>query len=264
MATIPVIKAFKDLESDLSKTHRIGPWPELEQRAVLCSGRICQLLGDDDVLYPECLGRQVEALECPANARAWLAICNRNVITGRNEVVMRRRFPFGPGLVSGRKLIRNSIRWGSNLIGEAGRRFIRRRELKSAMCDPSNPYVIDSRFGGVLNTAIAFVDPDYLGVFAFRERRPVQGLAGGRRLTFVTSFGPCGETLFIASAFSTSCPVRPVRPMVPVEKPVHLLPLGMLVSIIIPCFNEEKVLESAYQRISAVLGKASICFSHAF
>jgi len=29
----------------------------------------------------------------------------------------------------------------------------------------------------------------------------------------------------------------------------------MLVSIIIPCFNEEKVLESTYQRISAVLGK---------
>jgi polyisoprenyl-phosphate glycosyltransferase len=29
----------------------------------------------------------------------------------------------------------------------------------------------------------------------------------------------------------------------------------MLISVIIPCFNEEKVLESTYQRVSAVLGK---------
>lgn len=39
--------------------------------------------------------------------------------------------------------------------------------------------------------------------------------------------------------------------MVSVAKPVHLL--GMLISVIIPCFNEEKVIESTYRRLSAAL-----------
>jgi polyisoprenyl-phosphate glycosyltransferase len=42
--------------------------------------------------------------------------------------------------------------------------------------------------------------------------------------------------------------------MVPAEESVHPLPFSMLISVIIPCFNEEKVLHSTYQRISAVLG----------
>jgi dolichol-phosphate mannosyltransferase len=41
--------------------------------------------------------------------------------------------------------------------------------------------------------------------------------------------------------------------MVSVEESVHLLTIGMLISVIIPCFNEEKVLESTYQRLSTVL-----------
>lgn len=43
--------------------------------------------------------------------------------------------------------------------------------------------------------------------------------------------------------------------MVSFAEPLYLLPLGMLISIIIPCFNEEKVLDSTYQRTSTVLGK---------
>jgi glycosyltransferase involved in cell wall biosynthesis len=54
-------------------------------------GECVTLLGDDDVLYPERLARQLEALEHPANSGAVPAICNRHVINARDEVVMRRR-----------------------------------------------------------------------------------------------------------------------------------------------------------------------------
>lgn len=104
--TIPVIKAFKDPRIRFVENEQnLGLGRNWNNVLSCARGEYVKLLGDDDVLYPECLGRQVEALECPANASAVLAICNRNVINGRNEIVMRRRFPFGPGLVSGRKVI---------------------------------------------------------------------------------------------------------------------------------------------------------------
>jgi glycosyltransferase involved in cell wall biosynthesis len=187
--TIPVIKAFKDPRIRLVENEQnLGLGRNWNNVLSCARGEYVKLLGDDDVLYPECLGRQVEALECPANASAVLAICNRNVINGRNEVVMRRGFPFGPGLVSGRKLIRNSIRWGSNLIGEPVVGLFRRRELKSAMCDPSNPYVIDlALWAELLKHGDAFVDPEYLAGFRI-SRQKTSARIGRRQAAYFRDF----------------------------------------------------------------------------
>jgi glycosyltransferase involved in cell wall biosynthesis len=187
--TIPVIKAFNDPRIRLVENEQNLGLGRNWNKVLSCArGDYVKLLGDDDVLYPECLGRQVEALECPANVSAVLAICNRNVINGRNEVVMRRRFPFGPGLVSGRRLIRNSIRWGSNLIGEPVVGLFRRRELKSAMCDPSNPYVIDlALWAELLKQGDAFVDPEYLAGFRI-SREKTSARIGRRQAAYFRDF----------------------------------------------------------------------------
>jgi glycosyltransferase involved in cell wall biosynthesis len=180
--TIPIIKDFNDTRIRLVENEQnLGLGRNWNKVLSCAQGEYVKLLGDDDLLYPECLARQVAELEQPANASAVLAICNRNVINARNEVVMRRRFPFGPGLVSGRKLIRNSVRWGSNLIGEPVVGLFRKRGLnKGAMCDRSNPYVADlALWAELLKHGDAFIDPDYLA--AFRISRAKTSARIGRR-----------------------------------------------------------------------------------
>ncbi len=188
--TIRILKGFKDPRIRLIENEQnLGLGRNWNKVLSCAGGEYVKLLGDDDVLYPGCLARQVGALEQPANASAVLAICNRKVINARNEVVMRRRFPFGPGLVSGRKLIRNSIRWGSNLIGEPVVGLFRRRELKqSAMCDPSNPYVIDlALWAELLKHGDAFVDTEYLAGFRI-SRQKTSARIGRRQAAYFRDF----------------------------------------------------------------------------
>jgi glycosyltransferase involved in cell wall biosynthesis len=90
--TVPIIKGFKDPRIRLIENEQnLGLGRNWNKVLSSAQGEYVKLLGDDDLLYSQCLARQVEALEHPANASAVLAICNRNVINARNEVVMRRR-----------------------------------------------------------------------------------------------------------------------------------------------------------------------------
>jgi glycosyltransferase involved in cell wall biosynthesis len=188
--TIRIIQGFNDTRIRLIENEQNLGLGRNWNKVLSCArGEYVKLLGDDDVLYPECLARQVAALEQSANASAVLAICNRNVINARDEIVMRRRFPFAAGLISGRKLIRNSVRWGSNLIGEPVVGLFRRRELKqSEMCDPSNPYVIDlALWAELLKHGDAFIDPEYLAGFRI-SRQKTSARIGRRQAAYFRDF----------------------------------------------------------------------------
>jgi len=188
--TVSIIKEFNDPRINLIQNEQnLGLGANWNKVLSCAQGEYVKLLGDDDVLHPQCLTRQVEALEAPVNASAVLAICNRNIINTRNEIVMRRKFPFGPGLVSGRKLIRNSVRWGSNLIGEPVVGLFRRRVLnETAMCDPSNPYVIDlALWAELLKRGGAFIDAEYLASFRI-SRSKTSARIGRRQAAYFRDF----------------------------------------------------------------------------
>ena len=91
--TVPIIKSFKDPRIRLIENQlNLGLGRNWNKVLSCAQGEYVKLLGDDDLLYPQCLARQIAALQRPANATAVLAICNRNLINARNEVVMRRRW----------------------------------------------------------------------------------------------------------------------------------------------------------------------------
>lgn len=188
--TVSIIKKFADPRIKLNQNEdNLGLGGNWNKVLSYARGEYVKLLGDDDVLYPECLARQVAIFQDSANANVALAVCNRNVINARNEVVMRRRFPFGPGRISGQKLIRKSVRWGANLIGEPVVGLFRRRELKqTAMCDPSNPYMIDlALWAELLKRGDAFIDPDYLAGFRI-SRGKTSARIGRRQAAYFRDF----------------------------------------------------------------------------
>ncbi len=191
--TVSIIKRFTDPRIRLAQNdHNLGMGLNWNKALSRARGKYVKLLGQDDVLYPECLSQQVRILEDPSNSGAVLAICNREVIDSHDHVILRRKSPFVPGLTTGAKLIRSSIRWGTNLIGEPAVGLFRREALaKTPGCDPSNPYCSDlTLWAELLKHGDAFVDSNYLAAFRISGKATSAKIGrrqGGYFRTFIKS-----------------------------------------------------------------------------
>ena len=111
------------------------------------AGQYVKILCHDDVLYPDCLQRQLEQFEIPGHSRAVLVCCARHIIDGRGKVIMTRRFSSSLKRLNGTAAIRRTIRAGTNLIGEPSAVLFRAPgESVGLQFDGSLPYVIDLDF----------------------------------------------------------------------------------------------------------------------
>jgi glycosyltransferase involved in cell wall biosynthesis len=166
--TISVVKKFGDRRIRLVENQaNLGIAGNWNKALSLATGKYVKVMGADDLLYPDCLHYQIEALEEPANAGAVLAICNSDVINANGQIVLQRRSRFPSGLNGGKELIRNCVRWGANMIGEPVVGLFKRDVLsKSGMFDPANPYMIDLAFwADLLKHGDAFMEPRRLAAF---------------------------------------------------------------------------------------------------
>jgi glycosyltransferase involved in cell wall biosynthesis len=166
--TVATIKHFSDprikLIQNASNLGMIGNFNYVLSQA---AGKYVKLLCGDDVIYPDCLRRQLEALEDPLNSQVVLAVCASDVINARSEVVLRRRSRFGTGRIAGTRLIRNCVRWGTNFIGEPGAGLFRKSVADGpSPFDSSNPYLIDmDLWVQLLKRGDAFIDKTPLAGF---------------------------------------------------------------------------------------------------
>lgn len=166
--TVALMQRFDDSRIKLYRNERnLGMGANWNKAVSISLGKYVKLLCEDDLLGPECLARQVAALENAANSQAVLTLCNRTVIDAAGRVLLKRRMPFPPGLVPGGELIRRSIRWGTNLIGEPATGLFRRHILaKNVRFDPSNPYLIDLAFwADTLRHGDAYIEQGFLASF---------------------------------------------------------------------------------------------------
>jgi hypothetical protein len=166
--TVSVVKGFKDQRIRLVQNEvNLGMGTNWNKALSLATGKYVKLLCGDDLLYRECLARQVQAFEAPSNAGVSLAVCGSDVINTNSDIVLRRNPRFPAGRVSGKTLIRKCVRWGTNLIGEPAVGLFRREVLaRSGWFDPTNPYLIDLAFWAqLLKQGDAFVDQARLAAF---------------------------------------------------------------------------------------------------
>jgi glycosyltransferase involved in cell wall biosynthesis len=166
--TVSVVTGFADPRIKLFQNEaNLGVGVNWNKALSLAKGKYVKVMGADDLLYPDCVSLQMQALENSSDSGAVLAVCNSDVIDANAEIVLRRRFRFRPGLVSGERLIRNSVRWGTNLIGEPVVGLFKRDVLsKSGMFDPADPYMIDLAFWAeFLKHGAAFMDESRLAAF---------------------------------------------------------------------------------------------------
>jgi glycosyltransferase involved in cell wall biosynthesis len=102
-----------------------GNWNRVLREA---RGEFIKLLPQDDVLHPDCLRKQVEIFDNPANSSVVLACCSRNRL----------------GRIQGLRAVCESVRSGTNLIGEPGAVLMKADILpRAGLFSAADFYVID-------------------------------------------------------------------------------------------------------------------------
>jgi len=109
----------------------------------LATGEFVKLVCGDDLLYPECLAVQVDALA--AHPSAVLAASPRDVVDAVGTPLLRDRGLAGlRGEVTGTDAIRRTVLAGTNIFGEPASVLFRRNALTDAGgWDGRFPYMID-------------------------------------------------------------------------------------------------------------------------
>jgi glycosyltransferase involved in cell wall biosynthesis len=136
----------------LMRTEAGGGAPRNWERVTAAArGELVKLVCGDDVIYPDCLRAQVEAMD--VNRSVVLVASKRDLIDARGGTVITGRGLAGlTGRVPGRVAARHTVVAGSNIFGEPACVLIRREALERAGgWDGRHPYVIDeATYVGVL------------------------------------------------------------------------------------------------------------------
>ena len=118
-----------------------GNWNRVVREA---RGEFIKLLPCDDVLHPDCLRKQVEIFDNPANSSVVLTCCSRNIIDTNGRILIKRSFRNRRGRIQGLRAVRESVRSGTNLIGEPGAVLMKSDILpRAGLFSAADFYVID-------------------------------------------------------------------------------------------------------------------------
>jgi glycosyltransferase involved in cell wall biosynthesis len=123
----------------------MGPEGNWNRCLELASGQYFKLLPHDDTLAPDCLQRQVEALEADQDLSIALTFCARAVLGPTGKSLGRRGFGGGgTGRVNAERLKLACVHAGTNVLGEPGALLFRKSLAdRVGPFDATNPYVID-------------------------------------------------------------------------------------------------------------------------
>lgn len=107
----PRIKLFKN-------SRNLGPEGNWNKAISKVRGRYVKLVCGDDILYPECLQKQVAVFENPLNAGISLVCSQRTIIDPDGKTLIKKVNFIDGGRKKPVDVIRKMIRMGTNIIGE--------------------------------------------------------------------------------------------------------------------------------------------------
>lgn len=166
--TLDIIRQYNDPRIRIIENEtNIGAEGNWNKALSEARGKFIKILCADDLLYPNCLERQVAILENPSNKGVVLVCCGRDIIDERGNKILARNFKGHTGRFSGQYAVKKNIRAGTNLIGEPTAVLFRAEVLtKAGQFDISIPYVIDLDFWcRILLQGDIYIIPESLCVF---------------------------------------------------------------------------------------------------
>ena len=148
--TVDVVESRRDPRIRLLRNAvNLGPQGNWNRCLDEARGAFIKILPHDDLLYPECLARQIDRFDGDVGRALALTFCARDVIGPDDRVLLRRRGMPGAaaGPVTREEVIRSCLRHGTNVVGEPGA-VLFRRDLATRIggFDQRHPYVIDLEY----------------------------------------------------------------------------------------------------------------------
>jgi hypothetical protein len=145
-------------------TSAAGNWTAVSAAA---TGDFTKLICQDDLVYPDAIGKQVSDLT--RHPDAVMAIAQRDIVDARGSTIFRGRGLSGlrDDYVAGTTAIRECFRQGTNVIGEPLAVLFRTAALQQALpWQDENPLMLDlSMYAKVAPTGGIAVRPESIGAF---------------------------------------------------------------------------------------------------
>lgn len=129
----------------IKNSENLGPEGNWNKCLIEAKGKYFKLLPHDDMLLPNCLSRQIAALDNDINQSLALVFCSRHIIDHNERVIATRGYrTTKERVLLSHDVIQKSIRCGTNLIGEPGAVMFRKSLAdKIGFFEGSIPYIID-------------------------------------------------------------------------------------------------------------------------
>ena len=142
-----IAHSYNDLRIKLSRNElNLGFNSNWNKALSLCSGDYIKLLPQDDIIYKNCIEKQVFLLEKFREENVVFTCCARDIIDENDNVILRRRQKIR-GVYQGINAIRMTVRAGTNIFGEPGAVLFRREIIE--------------KIGNFHNTFVFLIDVDY-------------------------------------------------------------------------------------------------------
>lgn len=137
------VLAFQDPRIIVRRNERnLGPEANWNLAMASAKGKYIKLFHQDDLLAPDCLAVQVKALEDAPEAV--LSFSSRIIIRSDGTRFLTRAIPWPDGTLTVSELVRQSLKTGTNPIGEPSAVLFRKDVSEMAGgFDGSIPYLID-------------------------------------------------------------------------------------------------------------------------
>jgi len=143
--TREIVTQYKDSRIRyIVNSQNIGMTANWNKALEEAKGEYIKILPADDLVYPQCLEKQVEAFAKFSSANIVIVCSGRDIIDPDGKVVMSRTFYGVRGVVPGKIAIKKIVRSGTNPLGEPGAILFKKNMLiKTGNFINDFPYVID-------------------------------------------------------------------------------------------------------------------------
>ncbi|WP_423932641.1 glycosyltransferase family 2 protein [Chlorobium sp.] len=117
--SVELASSFSDSRIKIFRSPvNLGPEKNWNRAISDVRGRYVKLVCGDDILFSECLEKQVGVLENPVHAGISLVSCQRTIIDPEGKPLIKKVNFMSGGRIEPVDVIRKMIRMGTNIIGE--------------------------------------------------------------------------------------------------------------------------------------------------
>jgi glycosyltransferase involved in cell wall biosynthesis len=118
-SSLEIARSYEDRRIRVMTSDRnLGPEGNWNRAVSEVRGTWVKLLCADDILFPQCLEKQIAAFECSDAAGVSLVSCQRTIIDSEGKTLIKKVNFIDGGRKEPSDLVRKMVRMGTNIIGE--------------------------------------------------------------------------------------------------------------------------------------------------